>query len=120
MTDIRNDMPAIMTLLREWASGYKPSTAAVEFLIHTGQVPRAISCGLVKLETDETTGRRNAYIDRFNDDWKYEIGVYSSGERAILLLAGSLHHGELDDCLWSLDRANRKAFTDAIIEAGKR
>ena len=115
MTDIRNELPAIMKLLKDWAYGYKPSTAAVEFLISTGQVGRAVSCGLVIVENDAHTGRRVAYMDH---NWDGATGVYSSGERAILRLAASLHHGELDDTLWSMDNTNRKAFTDAIVKAG--
>ena len=79
-----------------------------------------MQCGLVTLDL-EHDGEPFAYIDRDVIDatgpgsWSYRAGVYSSGEYAILTLAASLAHGELDRVLWSMDRHNRAAFLAAIL-----
>ena len=119
-----NTTPDYAALLLAWAGGYRPSVAAARFLVDTGQVGRAIACGLVTTGTDEHTGEPFAYIDPHAamatgpGSWHYAAGAYSSGERAILALAASLVGGLLDDCLWSLDRTNRAAFIAAITTAG--
>lgn len=125
MSDL--SLATVVVALRAWSVGYLPARAAVSLLIDTGQVGRAVSCGLVETGTDEVSGQPWAAIVSADAPdyegaplrqgelitWRDRIGMYSSGERAVLLLAASFHHGELNDCLYSLDRGNLTAFVNA-------
>jgi hypothetical protein len=121
MSDTSSDGD-VAALLRAWAEGSRSAVAATELLIATGQVARAVQCGLVTREIDDDEAY--AYIDydvveaTGPGSWSYEAGVYSSGEKAILALVASLARGELSRTLWSLDSHNRTAFI-AAIKAGE-
>lgn len=97
--------------LTEWAAGYKPEKAAVEFLLNSDDLfwDTAGYC----LRTDgRNDGKAWIDWDALTDE---RIGGASGGTYSMYKLALSIRKGEIDSYFWRLDGSRQKAFIEALI-----